>query len=88
MNAALAKELFALLLIGEGVVGMLHPDRYLRLWELGPRPFRELIKWCEARPGLLRLVCAAEAGAGLWLALRQLPEVTSEPESELAPTAV
>ena len=73
MTAERMKELLALVLIGEGVVGMLNPVGHLRLWEMGPRPLRELVKWCEERPGLMRLVWAAQAGVGLWLATRQFP---------------
>lgn len=71
MTAAHVKELFAMMLIGEGVVGGLYPERYTRMWATGPRPWRAFIgRWTE-RHELLRLVYAAEAAAGLWLATRQ-----------------
>jgi hypothetical protein len=37
MNSAQVKELLALMLVGEGVVGTLYPQRYTRLWKTGPR---------------------------------------------------
>lgn len=82
MTAARMKELLALLLIGEGVVGTLNPKGHLRLWEFGPRPLREFVQWCEGRSELLRLVWAAQTGFGLWLAMRQLP--AEEPAEKFA----
>jgi hypothetical protein len=80
MSAAHLKELLALLLIGEGVVGTLYPERYTLLWATGPRPWREFIDWWAKRPGRLRLLCAAEAGVGLWLATRQFPPAEAAPQ--------
>ncbi len=76
MTIAHVKELVALMMIGEGVVGTLYPVRYARLWAKGPRPWNEFIEWWADRPGLLRFICAAEIGVGVWLADRQLPPPT------------
>jgi len=73
MTAAHLKELLALLLIGEGVVGTLCPERYTRTWANGPGRWRDFIGWWADRPALMRVLCAAEAGIGLWLAVRQFP---------------
>lgn len=72
MNSAQVKELLALMLVGEGVVGTLYPQRYTRLWKTGPRGWRDFVAWWSDRPALLRLICAAELGVGIWLADRQL----------------
>jgi hypothetical protein len=71
MIAAYFKELVALLMIGEGVVGTLYPEQYARMWATGPRGWREFIDWWADRPRLMRWMCGAELCAGLWLATRQ-----------------
>jgi hypothetical protein len=81
MTAAHLKELFALLLIGEGVVGVLYPEQHTRLWAFGPRPWRQFIEWWAERPDLLRLLWAGQAGVGLWLAARQFPSAEAMPQA-------
>ncbi|HKX32741.1 MAG TPA: hypothetical protein VJ302_33955 [Blastocatellia bacterium] len=66
------KELMAIWMIGEGIVGALRPRRYMRLWRFGPEPYRNLIDTLAEHQGTTRILCAAEAGVGLWWALRQL----------------
>lgn len=64
-------EIAALLLIGDGVVGMLQPRRHARLWRSGPKPYRSAMEPFVRHPGLTRVLGAAEAAAGLWWASRQ-----------------
>lgn len=66
-------EVGALLMIGEGAMALLFPERYLALWEIGPERFRALMEDLERRPGLTRAIGAAELGVGLWLAASLLP---------------
>ena len=66
------KELVAIWMIGEGIIGALRPRRYMRLWRFGPRSYRELIDLLMDHPNATRALCAAEAGIGLWWALRQI----------------
>ena len=66
-----ATEVAALLMVGDGVVGMLQPERHARLWQSGPRPYRAAMEPFARHPGLTRVIAAAEAGAGLWWASRQ-----------------
>lgn len=66
------KELVALWLVGEGIVGALRPKRYLQLWRFGPKSYRKFIDTLTDHPNAMRAVCAAEAGLGLWWALRQI----------------
>ena len=65
------KEVIALAMIGEGIIGSLRPRRYLRLWRFGPQRYRKFIDTLVEHPTATRLLCAAEAGAGIWWALRQ-----------------
>ena len=81
MTTAHLKEIIGMLLIGEGVVGMVYPKRHVGLWAFGPRPWREFVEWWAERPRLLRAICAAEAAAGLWLVARQLPPLEAAPRT-------
>lgn len=67
------KELTAILLIGDGVVGFAAPRRHSLLWRFGPEGYTETVAWFAERPGLVRVLAAAEVAGGLWLALRQYP---------------
>jgi hypothetical protein len=81
MTAAHLKELLALLLIGEGVVGALYPEQYTRTWESGSGRWQKFIGWWADRPQLMRALCAAEAGVGLWLAVRQFTPDETQPRA-------
>ncbi|CAN5117482.1 hypothetical protein BH20ACT11_BH20ACT11_05910 [soil metagenome] len=65
------KELAAIAMIGDGVVGFVAPRRHSLLWKVGPEGYQEAIRWFAERPGLVRFLAAAESGVGLWIALRQ-----------------
>ncbi|MBB6098884.1 hypothetical protein HNR42_002319 [Deinobacterium chartae] len=64
MNERL-RDLLAILLLGDGAVGLLRPVKHNRLWALGP--LREPCLWLARRPGLMRAVAAVEIAAGLLL---------------------
>jgi hypothetical protein len=68
------KELAAIAVIGDGVVGFVAPRRHSLLWKVGPEGYQEAIRWFAERPSLVRLLAAVELGLGLMLALRQYPE--------------
>lgn len=61
-------ELTAIGLIGEGVVGLMAPERYTASWRLGPAPLREAIDEALEHPAALRSAFATELAAGLLLA--------------------
>jgi hypothetical protein len=65
------KELLALWMVGEGVIGSLRPRRYMQLWRFGPKAYRKFIDTLTDHPTATRMLCAAEAGVGVWWALRQ-----------------
>lgn len=66
------KEALALWMIGEGVIGAMRPRRYLQLWRFGPRGYQKFIDSLTAHPTAMRVVGVAEAGVGVWWALRQI----------------
>jgi hypothetical protein len=70
MNKRL-KELGAMMMVGDGVLGMATPERHCRLWQVGPEPWQQLVEQFAERPGLTRLLGAAEVALGLWLAAHQ-----------------
>lgn len=69
-------EFAGILLVGDGVIGALRPERHARLWIAGPRVWREAMEPFAERPGLTRAIGAAEIALGLWLAARTEPART------------
>jgi hypothetical protein len=65
------KELLAIGLIGEGIVGFVRPRQYMRLWKFGPKPYQNFLDELIEHENLTRILCGVEAGLGVWLALRQ-----------------
>lgn len=65
-------EVLGLLMIGEGVVGLLFPVSYPRFWNFGPDWMRKTATAFAERPEMTRLICAAEIAAGLALAAHEL----------------
>ena len=74
MAARRLKELVAIALIGDGVVGLAAPRRHSLLWDFGPWWYRQALEALASRPGLVRALAAVEAVGGLWLALSQYPQ--------------
>lgn len=66
------KETIGLALLGEGILGLLYPKKYSLLWKIGPKSLREAMEKAAENPELMRLIYAAEAGLGFWLAKSQL----------------
>lgn len=73
-SAYRAAESVGMVMIGDGVLGMLRPSQHCLLWRGGPRWWRDTIDWFAAHPAFTRSVAAAEVAAGVWLALRQQPD--------------
>lgn len=64
-------ELVAMLMIGDGVIGLAAPRQHSLLWGFGPEGYKQLMESFAERPALVRALAAAEIAGGLWLALRQ-----------------
>jgi hypothetical protein len=64
------KDLVAMILIGDGVLGLIEPRRHSAVWECGPASYKEFARKLEANPGLARGIGVAFVGFGLWLALK------------------
>ena len=69
------KEIIGLALLGEGIMGVFAPKRYSLLWKIGPEPLRNLMEKAAENPETMRLIYAAEAGLGFWLAKSQVEKL-------------
>jgi len=69
-----ALVVLGLMMIGEGVVGLIHPRRYSLFWKMGPAWMRNAAGFFADHQETTRLSCAGEIAVGLWLALREIKE--------------
>ncbi|MGB2570951.1 MULTISPECIES: hypothetical protein [Micromonospora] len=67
--AVRASELAAMVMIGDGVLGTVMPERHVSRWILGPQRWRPMRVFAE-RPALTRALGAVEAAVGMWWAAR------------------
>lgn len=68
-------DIGALLMIGEGIMGLIQPRRYSLLWHCGPRLLKAMTEELAEHPKAARAICALEAAAGIAIAALQTPEV-------------
>ena len=82
-------ESAGMLMIGDGVLGLLRPSRHCLIWRGGPNWWRESVDWFARHPDVTRAAAAAEIGAGLWLAFRSQIAIAGSPSRvETQPLAV
>lgn len=60
-----------MVLIGDGVMALIHPETDATAWNKGPQVWRRSMKWLAKRPGLTRAIGAGQIAAGVWWALQQ-----------------
>jgi hypothetical protein len=65
------KEILGIVLIGDGLVGLLQSRRHTSLWRGGPKPYRHMMDELVSRPILSKSVGAALVGIGFWLVSKQ-----------------
>lgn len=63
-----AAEMAAVFMIGDGLLGLLQPDRHVALWRSGVGAVDALVRPFAGRPGRRRAYGAVQAAAGLALA--------------------
>ncbi len=61
----------AMILIGDGVMAVIHPSGDAEAWNKGPRPWCRLMHFLAARPTLTRAIGATQIVAGVLWALHQ-----------------
>ena len=65
------QHFMAMVLIGDGVMAVIHPEKDALAWKRGPRVWKDLMHELHERPGLTRAIGAAQIAGGVWWALRQ-----------------
>lgn len=65
------KHFAAMVLIGDGVMALVHPQRDAKAWKAGPWLWRRLMGGLEDHPALTRVVGIGQIVAGVWWALEQ-----------------
>jgi hypothetical protein len=68
------KHITAAVLVGDGILALVSPERDALAWRMGPEPFRTMMGFMAKRPSLTRWVGAAQIAVGIWWALREEPE--------------
>ena len=66
-------EVGAKLLIRNGVVALMAPRRLSRSWQIGAKPYQNVLEAFIQRPGLTRVVSLGQVALGVWLSRRHLP---------------
>jgi hypothetical protein len=66
-------ESAGMLMIGDGVLGVMYPRGHCLLWRGGPGWWRQSIDWFASHPEITRALAITEIAMGLWLARRQEP---------------
>ena len=74
VNVKRVEHFVAMVLIGDGVMALVHPSRDAHAWKKGPKVWRELMHALAERPGLTRVIGAAQVVGGVWWALAQTRE--------------
>ena len=69
-----AQHFLAMVLIGDGVMALVHPTRDAEAWKKGPRLWRDLMHTLGENPGLTRAIGVAQIAGGIWWALAQSKE--------------
>ncbi|MFL6590437.1 MAG: hypothetical protein ACJ8M4_09715 [Chthoniobacterales bacterium] len=67
-------EFIGVILIGDGVMGLLRPRRHSLLWHVGPELAKAATEELAAHPQTARVVYAAEIAVGVALASIQLSD--------------
>ena len=65
------KHFAAMAMIGDGVMAVVHPQRDAAAWSVGPAVWRNMMESMRKRPGLTRLVGAAQIAGGILWVLRE-----------------
>jgi hypothetical protein len=56
-----------LILIGDGLAGLMWPSEYLRKLKIGPDCVNDALEALAQRPTLTRALCTVEMAAGAWI---------------------
>lgn len=62
-----------LVMMGDGLAGLIWPREYLRKLEIGPKPLNDILEACAQRPLMTRALCVIEVALGAWIFARRAP---------------
>jgi len=62
----IAIAIFAVLTIGDGIMGMLFPRGYMRTWKTGPSFMKKMADFFYKRQWLTRVIGIVETVFGIW----------------------
>ena len=65
------KHFAAMILIGDGVMALIHPRQDALAWKAGPKPWRDLMHGLHDRPDATRLLGVAQILGGILWAIHQ-----------------
>jgi hypothetical protein len=65
-------EVVAMMMIGDGMIGLIAPRRHVLLWDGGPRVWRKITESCVRHSRLTRTIGLISVLSGLLIAGRQL----------------
>ncbi|HEY9137446.1 MAG TPA: hypothetical protein VIM67_04180 [Terriglobus sp.] len=65
------KHAAAIALIGDGIVGAIHPTHDAQFWKKGPASWRRGMRWCQRHPNATRMFAIAQAAVALMWVLHE-----------------
>ncbi len=68
----------AMVLIGDGVMALIHPAKDAQAWKTGPAPWRALMHYLSDKPNLTRAIGATQVLGGVLWALHQSRDKKSQ----------
>lgn len=71
MDARRWSHFTAMVLIGDGMMAIVRPHRDAEAWNVGPRPWRRLMRTMARHPTLTRCVGIAQVVGGILWATRE-----------------
>jgi len=78
--AAVVQGATAIMMIGDGVLGMADLKNHCAIRLRGPGPWERTLAWLIKHPKTARIIALAEAAAGVWWSLQLRPPRDSTPE--------
>ena len=71
LNSKRTQHFLAMVLIGDGVMALIHPSKDARAWKKGPQLWRDLMHTLSEHPNLTRAIGAAQVVGGILWSLQQ-----------------
>jgi uncharacterized protein YjeT (DUF2065 family) len=64
------QEFLGMILIGDGILNLLQPDRHSAIWNCGPEAYRKAARKLQEQPNAARGLGLAFVALGIWLGRR------------------